>query len=531
MKSGNITLPGRMLFLLVLFILSPGITGAGTSQKQAIQTGNIEIESLREFILNGMGEWGIPGLAIAVVQHDNVIFAEGFGFLKTGEDTKVDEHTLFGIASTTKAMTATVLGILVDEGLVDWDDPVIKHLPGFQLHDPWVTRNATIRDLLTHQVGIGRVTGNRIEFMPNHTRAEVMYQMRYLENEAPFRSRYVYSNVMYMVAGEIVEAVTGTTWDDFITDRLFRTLGMNRSNTSITQFNQNDSNIAWPHQEINGEVVPIMRRNFDNVGPSASVNSSALELTRWMRLNLGEPGVLDGVRYISEQTMHEIHRPQVATRISDPYGPQAAYALGWSVSDYRGHRQLQHGGATDGMNTSLLLLPNEEVGIVILTNTFNQFTAVLGNHVKDILLGLEPRNWADEIRQSYLRSYERALQLKTHVDDNRIADTSPSLPLKSYTGIYIDEFYGKAEVFSQNGSLRIRFWDDPTQELVLEHWHFDTFKASWINPAKREKFVYFTLDESGYVELLNVTWTLRPILLQVGIYPSNYNRLTRFQKQ
>jgi CubicO group peptidase (beta-lactamase class C family) len=490
---------------------------------------DLDKNALREYIKSGMAQWEIPGLSVAIVQNDNVLFAEGFGVKKLGENDPVDANTLFGVASTTKAMTATALGILVDEGHIDWDDPVIKYLPNFQLIDPWVTRHVTIRDLLTHQVGLGRITGNRIEFMPNESRDEIIYRMRYHEFELPFRQGSVYSNVMYMIAGEVVQAVTGVSWDDFLTDRIFRSIGMNRSNTSITRFGD-DENLAWPHQEIDGEVIPIQRRNFDNVGPSASVNSSALEFTRWMRLNLGEPGVLNDVRYVSRQVMHEIHRPQTASRIFNPYGPQSSYGLGWSISDYRGHRMLQHGGATDGMNTNLVLFPNENIGIVVLTNNFNQFMTALGNHIADKLLGLPPQNWAENIWSSWETQYANATQLRAEVDSARVQGTSPTLNLTEYTGQYYDNLYGEADVYMDGTDLRIRFWDDPTQELLLEHWHYDTFKATWANRAKREKLIHFNIGMNGDVEALNVTWTLRPIVLQVGIYPANYTRTTRFIK-
>ncbi len=487
--------------------------------------------ALRQYIEEGIKRWDIPGLAIAIVQNDQVIFADGFGVRKLSEPERVDANTLFGIASTTKAMTATALGLLVDEGLIGWDDSVVKHIPEFQLSDPWVTRHVTIRDLLTHTVGVGRITGNRIEFMPNRSRAEVMYFMRYHEFERPFRDGSVYSNVMYMVAGQVVEAVTGQTWDDFLTDRIFRTIGMERSNTSITRFAEDDDNLAWPHQEINGEVVPIPRRNWDNVAPSASVNSSVLELTRWMRLNLGEPGVLDGVRYVSRGVMHEIHRPQRANRIWDPYGSQSSYALGWSNTDYRGHRVLQHSGATDGMNTNLTLVPNSEIGIVILTNSFNRFMNVLTNHLLDELLGLPRRDWNAEMWSTWQMQYANALSRKEAIDQARVSGTNPSLPLEAYAGRYTDPLYDMADVRYVDGRLEIRFWEDETQVLHLEHWHYDTFKATWQNPAKREKFVTFSLGSDGTPEALQVPWTLRPLILQVGIYPSDYTRTTRFIKQ
>lgn len=497
---------------------------------QPLRGTDFDAEALRTYINTHMNEWGIPGMAVAIVRDDTVLFAEGFGVRKLGEDDPVDEHTLFGIASTTKAMTATALGMLVDEGKLDWDDPVIKHLPEFRLSDPWVTSKVTIRDLLRHTVGVGRLTGNRIEFMPNRSTREVMAFLKYHEFEQPFRQGSVYSNVMYMVAGEVIAQVSGMSWDDFMATRVFGPLGMRRTNTSITQFGD-ETNLAWPHQEINGEVVTIPRRNFDNVGASASVNSSVLELTRWLRFNLGEPGVLNGIRYVSERTMREIHHPQWIPTVSGAYGPMSSYALGWRVTEHEGHRVLQHGGATDGMNTNLMILPNERIGIVIVTNTFNRFMTALGNHILDELLEIDGPDWNSAIAASWERQVTSARAAREAVDDARIPDTSPTLPLEAYTGVYRDNLYDKAEVFLEDDMLQIRFWDDDSQILKLEHWHYDTFRAAWINPAKREKIIYFTLGPDGNPELLNVTWTLRPLVLQEGIYPANYTRLTRFVRE
>lgn len=511
----------------ILLVLALSLFPLSATQAQQ----SLDTDALRAYINEHMELWQIPGMAVAVVQNDNVIFAEGFGVKKLGESDPVDENTLFGIASTSKAMTATAMGMLVDEGLVHWDDPVIKHLPGFQLSDPWVTQNVTIRDLLRHSVGVGRLTGNRIEFMPNRTRREMMHYLRYHEFEQPFRSASVYSNAMYMVAGEVIAEVSGMSWDEFLKERLHGPLGMNRTNTSITQFSDSETNIAWPHQEINGEVQPIPRRNFDNVGASASVNSSVLELSRWMRFNLGDPGVLNGIRYVSQSTMREIHHPQFVSRMGDINGPLLTYGLGWDITDYKGRRMLRHGGATDGMNTNLIILPTENIGLIIVTNNFNRFMVALANHILDEMLDEPEQDWNQQIWNGWQNAVMAAQQAKDDVDAARIPNTSPTLDLEAYTGIYTDDLYDKAEVILEDDQLKIRFWDDDTQILELEHWHYDTFKASWINPAKREKFIYFTLGPDGNPELLNVTWTLRPRVLQVGLYPANYTRTTRFEKQ
>jgi CubicO group peptidase (beta-lactamase class C family) len=487
------------------------------------------LAGLDEFVRSGMAEWGIPGLAVAVVKDDEAVFVRGYGALRKGGSEPVDENTLFGVASVSKAFTAAALGMLADEGKLDWDDPVVRHLPWFRLYAPYVTESVTIRDLLAHRVGVGRMTGNRITWLPHRDREELAYRIRYLGPEQSFRNGYVYSNVMYMVAGEVVRAAAGASWDDFVEERIFGPLGMERSNTSVTRIADGD-NAAWPHQEIEGEVVPIPRRNFDAVGPSAAINTSVAEIATWMRLHLGTPGEVDGVRLLREETVREMHRAQ--NRIPDRglTGELSSYGLGWSLSTYEGRRVSRHGGATDGMNATLVLVPEENLGVIVTTNTFNGFMNALANRIMDRYLGIPDRAWDRAFRDGYLEALHRASAARDSIHAARQTGTSPSLPLEAFAGAYADSLYADALVSLEGGALVLRFWDDHTQTLDLEHWHHDTFRAAWRNPAQREKFVWFTRDRDGRVDALHVRWSLRPDLLQVGAYPTSYFRDITFER-
>jgi len=487
------------------------------------------LRGIDAFVESGMESWGIPGLGLAVVKDDQVVYARGYGVLETGKDRAVTPATLFGIASVSKAFTATAVGILVDEGVLDWDDPVIEHLPGFRLHDPYVTQTVTIRDLLAHRVGVGRMTGNRITWMPNRERAELVYRMRYAEPEQTFRNGYVYSNVMYMVAGEVVAAASGMTWDDFVTERILRPLGMERANTSILQISDAED-AAWPHQEIDGEVVPIQRRNFDNVGASASLNLSVEHLATWMRFHLGTPGEVNGVRLLSPATARELHRAQNRVPDAGLQGSLQSYGLGFQLSMFEGRRVSQHGGATDGMNTTLWLLPEENLGVVVTTNTFNSFMTALAQRVVDRYLGIPDRPHDVRVLEGHQRAFARAQATRDSIHAAREEGTSPSRPLPDFQGIFTDSLYGEAEVTFRDGALVLRFWDDDTQVLDLEHWHHDTFRAVWRNPAQREKFVWFTRGEGGAIDALHVRWNLRHDVIQVGVYPAWYTREAIFHR-
>jgi len=525
-----------MLFrrILIIPLLTAALACSATPQSQteteAEHKAQEKLEGLDAWIEEGMADWEIPGMAVAIVHDDRIIHARGFGQLDMDGEQSVDEHTLFGVASTSKAMTAAALAMLVDEGKLDWDDRVIDHMPEFRLSDPWVTREVRVRDLLTHRVGVGRMTGNRLQFMNYSARPDVIHQMRYAEFEQPFRSAYVYSNVMYSVAGELIPAITGQSWDDFLAERLFEPLNMSRSNSSINELD-GEPNAAWPHQEIRGEIQRIPRRNFDNVGPAASVNTSVHDMAQWIRLQLGEPGVYDGERLISETAMEEMHQAQIATGREDRQSPVSAYGLGWSLGEYRGYQIAQHGGASDGMNTQLLLVPELDLGIIVVSNIFNSFRLAVANEVVDRMAGLEEKDWNSHYREAYLERKAEAEEKRAAIHAAREADSEPSLALEDYIGHYHDDLYGRVEVFAQeDGQLALRFWEDDRHIAQLEHWHHDRFRAHWENPARREKFVHFTLDEDGQADTLKVNFTLRPDVLQVGLYPSSYQRQVHYRR-
>jgi CubicO group peptidase (beta-lactamase class C family) len=485
------------------------------------------LDGLADWIEAERERWGVPGLAIAVVHEDEVVFAEGFGRLGLDDDRAVDADTQFGIASLSKAMTATALGLMVEEGKLDWDDRVIDHLPEFRLGDDWVTGQVTIRDLLSHRVGVGRLFGNRLTFMPGRSRAEFMAHLRHHDFERPFREGYVYSNAMYTVAGEVLERVSGQSWESFLAERLFTPLGMTRSNTSIDDL---DGNAALPHQDIDGELVSIERRDWGYSGPAAAVNSSMNDLARWMRFNLGESGELGGEVLMDAEVVEDMHAPSSLTGFDSDEQAINGYGLGWGIGRYRGYHVLRHGGATDGFNSQIWLLPELDLGIVMSANTFTAMRDPVFKHIIDRVAGLEERDRADEAHANYLEQRQEAREAREAVHAARQADTRPSRELEAYIGRYHDPLYDTVEVELVDGALKVTFWDDDSQVLELEHWHHDTFRGRWKNPAQREKFVWFTLDEDGQPDGLKVRFTLRPKLLQEGIYPADYTRVVRFDR-
>jgi CubicO group peptidase (beta-lactamase class C family) len=336
--------------------LQSATVAAGSAQPAR---GAAPLPGLDAYVEAAMRDWQVPGLALAIVRNDSVIYARGYGTTEAGGGSPVDEHTLFAIASTTKAMTAAALGMLVDEGRVAWDDPVTRHLPSFQLGDPWVSRGLTVRDLLTHRAGLAR--SDQLWIAAPFDRAEILRRARHLPTAAGFRSEYGYNNIMYIAAGEVVGAAAGTTWDDFLDERLFGPLGMTRSTSRAATVATRD-NVASSHVMVDGRVVPVPRRNYDNIGGAGGVFSSAWDMAQWIRLHLGG-GAYDGRRLIEAGTVREMHTPHTVIRgdtVSERLFPDThfrAYGLGWMLQDYRGRKMVYHSGSINWTRTQVGMIP------------------------------------------------------------------------------------------------------------------------------------------------------------------------------
>lgn len=463
------------------------------------------LQGLDRYIEQAMGDWEIPGLAIAVVRNDSVVFARGFGVRELGGSDAVDEHTIFAIGSASKSFTAAAVGMLVDEGRIEWDDPAVRYLPGFQLHDPYATRELSIRDLLTHRSGLSR--GDQLWASTDFDRAEVLYRVRYLEPSWSFRSQFGYQNILYLAAGEIFHPITGLDWDEFVQQRFFQPLGMNRSSTSFHQL-EGMRNVATPHGEIDGETRPIPWRNIDNVGPAGSINSSASDMAQWIKLQLSD-GTRADRRLLSEEVLEEMHTPQTVIRREGrwvsmtPASNFMAYGLGWFLNDHGGRKVVQHGGNIGGMHALVGMMPEEDLGLVILTNrSSNQITYALMYRVFDAYLGAPATDWSARLLASADSANERAEAQRRATEEARVAGTSPSLHLDAYAGSYDSRMYGEAQVSVEDGNLVIRRGGNFVGDLG--HWHYDTFRVAWREPARGEGFVHFSLDAQARVARLEL---------------------------
>jgi CubicO group peptidase (beta-lactamase class C family) len=461
-------------------------------------------QELDRYIVGAMHDAEIPGLSIAVVKDDAVVFAKGYGVRKLGDNAPVDEHTIFNIASVTKGFTTASLAMLVDEGKLGWDDHVLKYLPTFQLYDPYATRELTVRDLLTHRTGL---TDNDALCDSTYSRDEILYRIRFWQPKLGFRAQFDYNNCMYVVAGQIVPAITGRSWDDFVHERIFRPLGMKDSSTSIAELH--GGNVAMPHRIVNGTVQALRLPNNDSMAPAGGINSSALDMAQWITLQLGG-GVYQGQRLLSLQRVKELQTPNIDLDFSEgldnvqfPADHFAAYGLGWVLMDYHGRKVVFHTGSNPGFKSEVWFVPEERLGVVILSNFFDRPPWVLGYRVIDAYLGLPTRDWEGEYLKA-LKAFERENETENKKQEaERNRNTKPSLPMDKYAGRYTNDLYGDAVVSFKNGEISLNIvgldWVGK-----LDHWQYETFRATWRAPERDKSFVTFMLSPKGSVDTLRI---------------------------
>jgi CubicO group peptidase (beta-lactamase class C family) len=483
--------PGPFLFLFLL-------TGAA-------HAGADPLQGLDEYINKAIKEWDVPGLALAIVKDDQIVLSKGYGLRKLGETTPVDQDTLFAIGSASKAFTAAALGMLVDEGKIKWDDPAAKYLPSLQLYDPYVSHEITIRDLLSHRSGLER--NELVWYGSSNNREEILRRLRYIKPGSSFRSKFGYQNVMYLAAGQVIPAVAKTSWDEFVQEKIFKPLNMTGSLTSTRPLVA-APDVAAPHQKIEDRVQVIPWRNIDNIGPAGSINSNVRDMAQWVRLQLGE-GMYEKKRLLSSGVMQQMHAPQTIVPLEgitaklNPNAHFMCYGLGWFLQDYRGRKLIQHGGNIDGMSAMVALLPEEKVGLVILTNlNGNQLPQALVYRIFDAYLQVPPRDWSAELSKTMKGIEELSKKALKKQEDERVKDTRPSLPLDRYAGTYKDDVFGELKIVLNKDRLLARLGPITAD---LEHWHYDTFRATPRERSLPKMMMSFALDARGKVEQLKTT--------------------------
>lgn len=477
------------------------------------QTSGSNVEALDKYVESARNQWQVPGLSIVVVEDGKVLLSKGYGVRELGKNEPVTGETLFGAMSTTKAMTAAALGMLVDEGKLSWNDKVIKHLPTFRLGDPYITNELRVRDLLTHNAGLGNA-----DFLwawtPDLPAADVVARMQYANPAYSLRSSFIYQNIMYLVAGQVIEKVSGMSWERFITERLFVPLGMKNTFPNLT-LSLSYQNRSKAHYEIKGKIEVIPEMAADSIAPAGAVWSTSDDIAKWVNFMLGNTNV-NGKELLKPATMNELLKPQTIVPAGQFYPTIAltkphwmTYGLGWFQHDYRGEMVNFHTGSLAGRTAIIGLMRDKKLGVYIFGNLDHaEVRHALMYKVFDLFaFNDNSRDWSTELKTLYDRLKADGAKREEAMKSKRVTNTNPSRPISSYAGRYSDPFYGSVEITVTDGKLKATVNKDLSAEL--SHWQFDTFMGAWNKSWWGESLFTFSLNPvSGDVESLSVDGTV-----------------------
>ncbi|PLW92543.1 MAG: serine hydrolase [Marinilabiliales bacterium] len=494
----------HIYILAVLFLSSTFISSISAQQDtELIQ----KIDSLSSAVFTS---WSCPGMAVAVVKDGEVIFKKGYGVSDVNTQGKVDANTLFAVASITKTFTSTSLMMLQEQKALSVDDKVVKYIHDFQLYDPYVTQNMTIRDLLCHRSGLKTFSGDLIWYGTDYSRNEVIRRARYLKPEYGFREHFGYSNILFLTAGQIIPAVCDTSWDRFLKYRIFGPLGMNRTITSTNDLRRL-GNYASPHNILdNSTIMAIPWQNWDNIGPAGSIISSVNDMSKWIIMQLNQ-GTYKGKQFFdpeSQQEMWSLHTPTQVSEFSRYYWPDIhfkGYGLGWSLSDYGGRKIVAHNGGYDGMISQCVLIPEENMGFIVLTNANSWLYMPMMYSLLDALLKDKIEDWNELFIKIKKRQDAADNDAKEEFYNSKVEKAPPSLALEEYTGIYHCDIYGDVRVFMSKNEL----WLDMTHTKIfsgkLTHFHYNTFLIEFKSvPSLPVGTVTFYINSEGLAESLEI---------------------------
>jgi CubicO group peptidase (beta-lactamase class C family) len=468
-------------------------------------------EQIDNLTYQTMQAFNVPGIAVAVIKDDHVVHMKGYGVRSIATGQKTDENTLFAIASNSKAFTSAALGILIDEGRLTWETKVIDIIPEFRLYDAYVTEDFNIKDLLTHRSGMGLGAGDLMLWPDSSTftKEEIIHNLRYLKQVSPFRTKYDYDNLLYLVAGEVVARVSGQGWDEFVEARIMKPLGMANSAASLTRVSDR-SNIIDAHVPVEGilQVVPMYASTL--LDPAGGIMSSVADMSKWvmMQLNRGKHGEGNDKQLLSERVHREMWTPQtiIPVRYPGPYNSHfSAYGLGWRLTDVSGYLQASHTGGLAGVVTQVTLIPEIKLGIIVFTNQqeSSAFTAIT-NTIKDGYLGVKGNDWVKMLKENADRNRAAAKKMTDEIWSKIEANLSGSVKKADpavYTGTYTDNWFGDIVIAEENGILRFRSVKSPRLRGEMLYYTGNTFVVKWDNRSMdADAWVVFKLDREGRAE-------------------------------
>jgi len=450
-----------------------------------------------------MAAFEVPGMAVAVVKNDELVYARGYGVRSIDTGEPVTPETIFSIGSNGKSFTSAAVAVLVDRGVLSWDDVVAEKLPGYRLYDTRLTYEATFRDHLSMRTGLGDQAGINLWYGVDRTRDEVLHQLRYIEPTYPFRTTFAYSNVSIVAAGQAVAAVSGMSCAAFVRKNLFEPLRMTSTDTLLAELESRD-NVAAPHERIDGQIITVPRRSADNAAPAGSITSNVLDMANWLRFQLGD-GTFEGNVLVDAKVFHEMHIPHTVIRPDSSWGmlfPDSnilSYGFCWFVVDVTGRKVVLHGGSIDGMNALMVMVPAEKLGVMVLTNInlgHAHSLAFLREYL-DQAVADSGVDWVEQALAFSRMGAEAAAKKQAEIEALRDPSRKPSLALSAYAGSYLNRLHGAATVSFADGQLTIA--RGPGFEGRLDHWYGDTFRADWGQVTVDRTMVTFTVSSGDPV--------------------------------
>jgi CubicO group peptidase (beta-lactamase class C family) len=471
-----------------------------------------QIDSLVNLTLK---TFDVPGISVAVVKDGKVIHSKGYGVRSLKNNLPMDENTLVGIASNSKAFTASALAMLVDEGKLKWDDKVRDFIPEFKLYNPYVTEEFTIRDLLTHRSGLGLGAGDLMMFpdSSDFTRKDIIYNLRFLKPVSGFRTQYDYDNNLYIVAGEVIAKASGLSWEDFIEQKIMKPLGMNSSSASMGRL-KNKQNLISPHAPVNGKVQALNIDWSETANAAGGIVSNLPDMCKWitMQMNNGQYGDSLKLKLFSRAQHAEMWSPQtiIPTSTVPPYNTHfSAYGLGWFLSDVKGYKQVTHTGGLAGVVTQVVLLPEMKLGIIVLTNQQSgaAFTAI-SSTIKDSYLGIKGYNrvkqLADRVQKGEMEAKEIMDGIVKEIEtQKKNTKTKPDFNLVA--GTYKDDWFGEVIIGLKNGKPWLDCKRSPKLTGELQYLKANTYIVRWSDRSfDADAYIHFGLDQDGKAESIKM---------------------------
>lgn len=475
------------------------------------ETRSFITDSLDAYIVKALSTWQIPGAAVCVVKDGKVVVLKGYGVRQAGKDEKVDENTLFMIGSNTKAFTTTALAMLEYDSLCSYDDKVQKYLPDFTMKDPWVSKELNLTDIVSHRMGMETFQGDFMYWTSDLTLDDVIEKFGKLTPTYGFRTKWGYTNAGYAIAGKIIGKISRKTWSDLLKERIFIPLNMSRTLALSDEFKTAD-NVAVPHTIVDNNIVAIPIPDIDNLGPAGSISSSVKDMSNWIIAQLNN-GWFEGEEIIPVSVIKRTRQPaSIITRITHPVNSQhyRLYALGWQLEDYEGRELIQHTGGVNGFVTSVTLMPEENLGIVVLTNTDeNSFFAALKWEIMDAFLGLPYGNYSGTYYKMFNEAREKEENRITQLRDSVNLNLTTTLPVKEYAGKYIHDVYGYIDLTNDDGTLEMSFEHHSNLKGRLESLGENRFLCTYSDPIYGTRVIPFAIEDN---KVKSLTLSVHPFI-------------------